>query len=81
LVRRLRVDIGSPSVQLRLENNRISTVASNDDVEIEPDGTGNVALIGSPKITGLADPTSAQDAATKEYVDDVAESRNIVLGN
>lgn len=74
-----RVDIGSPSVQLRLENNRISTVASNDDVEIEPDGTGNVALIGSPKITGLADPTSAQDAATKEYVDDVAESRNIVL--
>jgi hypothetical protein len=64
---------------MRLQNNRISTVANNDNIELAPDGTGNVALIGSPKITGMADPTLAQDAATKEYVDNVVETRDIVL--
>jgi len=38
-----------------------------------------VALIGSPKITGMADPTSAQDAATKEYTDSRVESRPLIL--
>ncbi len=68
-----------PVTQMRLQNNRISTVSNNDNVEIAPDGTGNVALIGSPKITGLADPTSAQDAATKEYVDNTIETRPLVF--
>ena len=71
---------GAPPVtQMRLQNHRISTVSSNFDIELEPDGTGNVALIGSPKITGLADPTVAQDAATKEYVDNVVETRTIIM--
>jgi len=70
--------VGDPAY-LRLQNNRISTLLTNQDIELEPQGTGNVALVGSPKITGLADPISAQDAATKEYVDDVAETRSIVL--
>jgi hypothetical protein len=71
---------GSPPVtRMRLENNRISTISTNYDIELEPDGTGNVALIGTPKITGLADPTTAQDAATKEYVDNVLETRAILL--
>jgi hypothetical protein len=64
---------------LRLQNNKISTLITNQDLELEPQGTGNVALIGSPKITGMADPTAAQDAATKEYVDDTIETRSIVL--
>jgi hypothetical protein len=64
---------------MRLENHRISTISSNFDIELEPDGTGNVALLGSPKITGLADPTTAQDAATKEYVDNVLETRTILM--
>ena len=46
---------------------------------MEPDGTGNVALIGSPKITGMADPTDAQDASTKEYVDNLVESNTLVF--
>jgi hypothetical protein len=76
----VNVGPGAPPVtQMRLENHRISTVSSNFDIELEPDGTGNVALIGTPKITGLADPTSAQDAATKEYVDDTIESRAVIF--
>ena len=68
-----------PVTQMRLENHRVSTVSSNYDIELEPDGTGNVALIGSPKITGMADPTSAQDAATKEYTDNRIESRPLIF--
>jgi hypothetical protein len=68
-----------PVTQMRLENHRISTVSSNYDIELEPDGTGNVVLIGSPKITGLADPTTAQDAATKEYTDNRIESRPLIF--
>jgi hypothetical protein len=82
---------GTPSVtQMRLENNTISTVANNDDIELDPDGTGNVALIGSPRITGLQDPIARptlladpdlgiQDAATRAYVDDKVELRPILL--
>jgi hypothetical protein len=68
-----------PVTQMRLENHRISTVSSNLDIELEPDGSGNIALIGSPKITGLADPTVAQDAATKEYTDNRIESRPLIF--
>lgn len=76
----VRIGPGLPPVtQMQLENNRISTTSSNDDLELEADGTGNVALIGSPKITGMADPTNPQDAATKEYTDNLVESRTILL--
>jgi hypothetical protein len=76
----LNIGPGIPPVtEMRLENHRISTVSSNYDIELEPDGSGNVALIGSPKITGLANPTSAQDAATKEYTDNRIESRPLIF--
>jgi len=76
----VNVGPGAPAVtQLRLENHRISTVSTNYDIELEPDGTGNVSLIGSPKIIGMADPTSAQDAATKEYTDNRIESRPLIF--
>ena len=71
---------GTPAVtQMRLENHRISTVSTNFDIELEPDGSGNVALIGSPRITGMSDPTAAQDAATKEYADNKVESRPVIF--
>ena len=71
---------GTPAVtQMRLENHRISTVSTNFDIELEPDGSGNVALIGSPRITGMQDPVSAQDAATKEYADNKVESRPVIF--
>lgn len=68
-----------PVIEMRLEDNRISTVQSNLDLELRPDGSGNVALIGEPRITGLKDPVGQQDAATKEYVDDTIETRAIAL--
>jgi len=64
---------------LQIENNKISTVSNNSDLELEADGNGNIALIGLPRITGLSNPISAQDAANKEYVDSTVQSRNIVL--
>jgi len=76
----VNVGPGAPAVtQLRLENHRISTVSTNYDIELEPDGTGNVVLIGSPRIIGMADPTAAQDAATKEYADNRIESRPLIF--
>ena len=32
-------------------------------------GTGNVSLIGSPRITGLSNPVDLQDASTKNYTE------------
>jgi hypothetical protein len=68
-----------PVIQTEIEDNQIRTIANDDDLELAPDGTGNVALIGSPKITGLADPSDPQDASTKEYVDNTIQLRPIVL--
>ena len=68
-----------PVAQLRIENQKISTLDNNDDLQLEAHGSGNIALLGTPKITGLADPTTAQDAATKEYVDDIAQSRSLAF--
>jgi hypothetical protein len=81
------VNIGSspPASDFKLETDsgsskpRITTLIADSDLEIAPDGTGNVALIGSPKITGLLDPTDAQDAATKEYVDNTIETRSLAF--
>lgn len=67
---------------LRIQDNRISTLSGvgvpvNLDLELFP--LGDIVLSGTAKITDLVDPTDQQDAATKEYVDDKVESRNIVL--
>lgn len=76
----INVGPGAPPVaELKLENHRISTVYGDLDIELEPFGTGNIALIGSPRITGLSDPILAQDAASKDYVDRTIENRNLVF--
>jgi hypothetical protein len=70
--------VGDPAF-LRLENNRISSLITNQDIELAPNGSGSISLIGSPKISGLADPTSSADAATKNYVDTQDRGRALVL--
>lgn len=64
---------------LYLQDNKISSTVSNQDIILDPSGTGNVALEGSPKITGLADPTNPQDAATKAYADSVSANQPLSI--
>lgn len=65
-----------PTPYLKIENSRISTLAGQD-LELAPQSGYNIDLINSPRMTGLSDPSSSQDAATKEYVDRTIESRTI----
>ena len=71
-----------------ITDNKISTVndtlpdgvnPSNIDLEIETQGSGNVVLLGSPKIQGVGEPVGIQDAATKNYVDTQLKSKSLVF--
>ncbi len=53
---------------IRIDGNEISSTDTNGNISLNPNGTGNVA-VNSSRITGLAEPVDAQDAATKGYVD------------
>ena len=56
----------TPTAYTRIQNNRISTLQSNQDLELEPNGTGDVVLIGSPKIEGLSTTGQAGVSQTTE---------------
>jgi hypothetical protein len=45
---------GDPIPYIQIEDNRISTLITDQNLELAPNGNGNVVLIGSPKIEGLA---------------------------
>jgi len=74
-----KVEVGPASVaSVKIENNRISSVnPALPNLEISSLGT--IALIGSPKITGLGAPVSANDATNKTYVDSSIRSRAVVF--
>jgi len=63
---------------LFMDNSTIEVTAPNTDLTLDINGTGTLNL-GSKKITNVANPTTAQDAATKNYVDNTVRSRSIVL--
>lgn len=78
------------STHIVIENNRISTFQTNQNLEIYPNGTGNIVLNDIARITNLVDPRpkpvvpgdpdpGKQDAATREYVDDVVETRSLAF--
>lgn len=63
---------------LRITGNSLVSVGVNQDIVINPNGTGVVDLANT-KIINLATPLNAQDAATKAYVDLVAGGGGVAL--
>ena len=64
---------------LYLNNNRIAVTVDNQDLELEPLGTGNVAIIGNKRITGVGYPVDFQDAVPKYYTEAYAKLMPISL--
>jgi len=55
---------------LRLDGNTISSTNTDGNVVLDPNGTGSVD-VSSAKIINVANPTTNNDAANKEYVDSI----------
>ena len=62
-----------------VNNNRISSVNANGDIELYPNGTGNVVLNGNARITEVGEPSGISDAATKNYVDVQIKAKPLAL--
>jgi hypothetical protein len=61
---------------LNFNGNTVTSTDTNGDIILSPNGTGKVDVSGSI-ITGLSEPVGATDAATKNYVDTVAEGLHV----
>jgi hypothetical protein len=61
---------------INFNGNTIASTDSNGDLVLSPNGTGRVDVAGSI-ITGVAEPINATDAATKGYVDTIAEGLHV----
>jgi hypothetical protein len=61
---------------LNFNGNEITSVDTDGDISLNPNGNGTVDVNGS-RISGLAEPVNASDAATKGYVDSVAEGLHV----
>ena len=56
----------------------IQVTALNTDLILDIDGSGTLNL-NNKRISNVDNPVAAQDAATREYVDNTVESRNLVF--
>ena len=70
-----------PQTQLTVDDmffdgSSITVAGPDKDLDLIIDGTGSLNL-GNKKIINVQDPTNPQDAATKEYVDNTIEARNL----
>jgi hypothetical protein len=61
---------------IQIDANTISSTNSNGDIVISPNGSGDVD-VSSSKIINVTNPSADQDAATKAYVDSVANGLDV----
>ena len=61
---------------LNLNGNEIISTDTNGDISLNPNGAG-VVDVNNSRISNVTDPTQAQDAATKAYVDAVKQALDI----
>jgi hypothetical protein len=61
---------------ININGNEISSTNENGNISLNPNGTGTVDVNGA-RISGLGAPTQDTDAATKLYVDTVAEGLSV----
>lgn len=61
---------------ITVNGNEISSTNTNGDISLNPNGSG-VVNVNNSRITNITDPTQAQDAATKGYVDAVKQALDI----
>jgi hypothetical protein len=61
---------------LTIDGNEISSSNANGNISLNPNGTGTVDVNGA-RITTLATPVDGTDAATKAYVDSVANGLDV----
>ena len=61
---------------VRINGSTVSSTDSNGNLILDPNGSGTVD-VNSSRITSVTDPTGAQDAATKAYVDGVANGLDV----
>ena len=62
-----------------INNNRISSVNANGDIELYPNGNGDIVLNGTSRIVDIGEPVGISDAATKNYVDVQLKARPLAL--
>ena len=61
---------------LTLNGNEISSTNTNGNISLNPNGSG-VVDVNNSRVSNVTDPTQAQDAATKAYVDAVKQALDI----
>lgn len=61
---------------IRIDGNTISATDTNGGISIDPNGSGHIS-VNNARIENLAEPVAASDAATKGYVDSVAEGLHV----